>query len=79
MQRGGAEEMGGRGSEIDPGLVVLTDERLDYLGEQFQFWNVRRLIGIPFYMFIRRPDYYVDKVATIIFKALGWDQEEAYA
>jgi hypothetical protein len=47
------------------GRVELTDELLDYLGDRFVFYQVRKVLGITFGDFVTNPEYYVRKTCEL--------------
>jgi len=61
--------------------VVLTDELLDHLAEQFDFYSVRDLLGITFGQFVENPQYYLDracKLADVVLETRrAWEREHA--
>jgi hypothetical protein len=46
--------------------VVLTDELLDHLAEQFDFYSVRDFLGITFEQFLDDPEHHLDRVCKLV-------------
>jgi hypothetical protein len=46
--------------------VVLTEELLDWRGEQFLFYSVREMLGITFERFLTDPHYYLNRVCMLV-------------
>ncbi|MEM5786264.1 MAG: hypothetical protein AAGU11_03025 [Syntrophobacteraceae bacterium] len=67
---------------IRGGLVELTEELLDRLGDEFLQYRVRDLLGITFVQFLRNPEFYIRRTCDLLCDALeikprssylGWD------
>ena len=77
MNKNGAN--GGNGgravlSRILRDLVVLTDEQLEYEAERFRFFQVFDLLGVPFWLFLKDPEYYIGKACKIVRMEYGLDR-----
>jgi hypothetical protein len=48
---------------MDERLIVMTEERLDYLAKQFSTLKIREITGTPFGSYLRDPDHY-ERLAT---------------